>query len=284
MIRIIMVTSLVSILVWVYVTRSITTTKMIPQDIMIVFDISLSMLAEDINPSRIEVARNVVRNFILSRTSDRIGLIIFAGKPFVSIPFSTDYNGIMSIINWLSPHLIRQDLPGLSGTNIGDALLLANMTHSGGKSPEKSIILVTDGRANIGIDPIISAQESHNNNIRIYPIGIGSMENNPLYYTDSLGQKTYFYNENGEKLKGDLDESTMKKIAEITQGKYFHADNRAKLEQVFSDIGRNLPNKSEEKIETRSINLTPLFFIIFCIFLVLDYAYMQYIMKKYRIF
>jgi Ca-activated chloride channel family protein len=72
---------------------------MIPQDIMIVFDISLSMLAEDINPSRIEVARNVVRNFILSRTSDRIGLIIFAGKPFVSIPFSTDYNGIMSIIN-----------------------------------------------------------------------------------------------------------------------------------------------------------------------------------------
>lgn len=283
-IRSILIASIISILVWVYITRTVTTTKKIPQDIIIVFDVSLSMLAEDINPSRIEVARNVVRNFILSRSSDRIGLIIFAGKPFVSIPFSTDYNGIMNIINWLSPHLIRQDLPGLSGTNIGDALLLANMTHSGGKSLEKSIILVTDGRANLGIDPLISAQESRDNNIRIYPIGIGSMKNNPLYYTDSLGQKTYFYNESGEKLTGDLDESMMKNIAEIAQGKYFHADNRIELEQVFSDIGKNLPNKSEDTIETKSINLAPLFFIIFCIFLILDSIYMNSIMKKYRLF
>ena len=71
----------------------------ISQDIMIVFDISLSMLAEDINPNRIEVAKAVVRDFISSRTSDRIGLIIFAGKPFVSVPFSTDYNGIKNIVS-----------------------------------------------------------------------------------------------------------------------------------------------------------------------------------------
>lgn len=66
---------------------------------MVVFDISLSMLAEDIKPNRIEVAKTVLKNFISSRTSDRIGLIIFAGKPFVSIPFSTDYNGIKSMVN-----------------------------------------------------------------------------------------------------------------------------------------------------------------------------------------
>lgn len=251
---------------------------------MIVFDISLSMLAEDIYPSRIEVARNVIRNFVLSRSNDRIGLIIFAGKPFVSIPFSTDYNGIMNIINGLSPHLIRQDLPGLSGTNIGDALLLGNMTHSGGKSSEKSIILVTDGRANLGIDPLISAQESRDNNIQIYPVGIGSMNNNPLYYTDSLGQKTYFYDSSGAKLKGDLDEPMMKKIAEIAQGKYFHAENRAELDRIFNDIGKNLPNITEDKTLTASINLTPLFCIIFCIMFAIDSIYMKYILKKYRLF
>lgn len=87
------------------------TLQQIPQDIMIVFDISLSMLAEDISPSRIAVARSVVRDFIAERRSDRIGLIIFAGKPFISVPFSTDYTGISSIVSGLSPDLIRQDLP-----------------------------------------------------------------------------------------------------------------------------------------------------------------------------
>ena len=80
------------------ITRTVTIKNKISQDIMIVFDISLSMLAEDIYPNRIETAKAVMKNFISSRTTDRIGLIIFAGKPFVSIPFSTDYSGIKNII------------------------------------------------------------------------------------------------------------------------------------------------------------------------------------------
>lgn len=184
---------------------------------MVVFDISLSMLAEDIAPNRISVAKNVVRNFISMRSGDSIGLIIFAGKPFVSIPFSTDYRGIMNIVEGLSPNLIRQDLPGLSGTNIGDALLLANMTYSGSEAPVKSIILLTDGRANIGIDPYLSAAESSEKNIQIYPIGIGSRSGGELSYTDNYGQKTYFYDGNGGILKSDLDEPMLRKIADTTK-------------------------------------------------------------------
>lgn len=160
LIRILMISSLVAIIAGVSIVRTSTREQRIPQDIMIVFDISLSMLAEDISPSRITVAKSVVRDFISERQSDRIGLIIFAGKPFISVPFSTDYSGISSIVSGLSPDLIRQDLPGLSGTNIGDALLLANMAYSGSRSQAKSIILLTDGRANIGIDPLMSASES----------------------------------------------------------------------------------------------------------------------------
>ena len=117
----------------------------------------------------------------------------------------------------LTPYLIRQDLPGLSGTNIGDALLLANMTYSGSRSSVKSIILITDGRANIGIDPLISAAESHDQNIKIFPIGMGYEKSEDLFYTDSYGQKNFFYDEKGKVLQSDLDVPMLQKLADITQ-------------------------------------------------------------------
>lgn len=280
-IRVCMVVSLVSILSNPSIQHTVTIKVQVPQDIMIVFDVSLSMLAEDISPNRIEVARNILLNFISSRKSDRIGLIIFAGKPFVSIPFSSDYRGISSIVSGLSPYLIRQDLPGLSGTNIGDALLLANMTYSGSQSQAKSIILLTDGRANIGIDPIVSASESSENNIQIYPVGIGSLKGGDLYYTDSNGQKSYFYDASGAILQSDLDEPMMKKIAETTGGQYFHGDNRIQLEKVFTDIEKKLPNITEEKTETKNMDITPFLILLLVFSLGLERIYLKYLMKKY---
>lgn len=282
-IRGILVTSLVCILANAKIEQTVVTKVKIPQDIMIVFDISLSMLAEDISPNRIEVAKNILLNFIASRKSDRVGLIIFAGKPFVSIPFSSDYRGISSIISGLSPYLIRQDLPGLSGTNIWDALLLANMAYSGSQSQSKSIILLTDGRANIGIGPIISATESSDSNIHIYPVGIGSLKGGDLFYTDSNGQKNYFYDASGAILQSDFDEPMMKKIAETTGGQYFHGDNRIQLEKVFSDIDKKLPNITEEKTEIKNIDITPLLIILLVLFLGLERIYLKYLMKKYRL-
>ena len=250
---------------------------------MIVFDISLSMLAEDISPSRIVVAKGVVQNFVSSRAGDRIGLIIFAGKPFISVPFSTDYRGISSIVSGLSPSLIRQDLPGLSGTNIGDALLLANMAYSGSRSPARSIILLTDGRANLGIDPLISAQESKELAIRIFPVGIGSVTGDDLYYTDSYGQRNYFYDAGGSILQSDLDEPMMKKLAETTGGKYHRADDRVGLESVFSDIAKTLPTTTENKIEKKQDNITPVLIIVFIILLLIERAHLRYIRRKYRL-
>lgn len=98
-IRTLMITIIISTLAGIVLLQTITTKTKIPQDIMIVFDISLSMLAEDIQPNRIEVAKTIIKNFIRSRTDDRIGLIIFAGKPFILSSFSTDYRGISNIIS-----------------------------------------------------------------------------------------------------------------------------------------------------------------------------------------
>ena len=91
------------------------------------------------------------------------------------------------------------------------------MTYSGSEAPVKSIILLTDGRANIGIDPYLSASESSEKNIQIYPIGIGSRSGGELSYTNSYGQKTYFYDGSGGILRSDLDEPMLRKLADITK-------------------------------------------------------------------
>ena len=282
-IRTLMITSVISLIAGISVLRTAITDVSVPQDIMIVFDISLSMLAEDISPNRITMAKNVVRDFILNRTGDRIGLIIFAGKPWISVPFSTDYSGISSIVSGLSPDLIRQELPGLSGTNIGDALLLANMAYSGSRSPARSIILLTDGRANIGIDPIISAAESREQNTKIFPVGIGSLSWSELFYTDSFGVKQYFSDGSGGRLRSDLDEPMMRILAEVTGGEYHHADDRIGLDRVFSRIAATLPSITESKTETKQSDLTPILLIVFAILFLIERAYLRYIIRKYRL-
>jgi Ca-activated chloride channel family protein len=280
--RAIIVISLLCSIAWITLTRNISRERTIPQDIMIVFDISLSMLAEDISPNRMETAKSVIKNFVLSRKNDRIGLIIFAGKPFVSIPFSTDYSGIQNIIHSLSPYLIKQDLPGLSGTNIGDALLLANMSHSGSNSPKKSIILITDGKANAGINPIAAANDSKSQNITIYPIGVGSTDNKDLFYTDTVGQKTFLYDENGKISKSGIDTEMMKDLAKITNGEYFYAGNRVQLDEVFSNIDKKLPQIKEIKTEQQDIDLSAIFSMIFIIGILIERSLLLYILRRYQ--
>jgi Ca-activated chloride channel homolog len=277
------VTGLIGLLAGVSVTKSVTIREHPPQDIMIVFDLSLSMLAEDVSPSRIQVAREVVRQFVRSRESDRMWLIVFAGRPFVSVPFSTDRSGLSHIVAGLSPYLIRQDLPWLSGTNIGDALLLANMTHSGWAHSRKSIVLITDGKSNIGIDPIVATKESLKQGIRIYPIGIGSLSGAELSYTDNSGIRQYFSDGSGGYLRSDLDEPMMRQLAEITEGTYFHADDRLGLQSVFGSIDRELSNTVVEKTEEKHINLglSLLLWVIFSI--IVERWWMIWILRQYRL-
>lgn len=166
---------------------------------MIVLDISRSMLAEDIIPNRISHAKNILQSFVSENPHLHFGLILFAGKPFLSVAHSSDSSGIRHFIQGISPQYILQEKPGLSGTNIGDAILLANsqlQKYAG----RRSIILITDGSANIGYDPIKSATESQNLDIPIYTIGVGGITQEPLYYTDSKGKTVFFFDQNGEKI------------------------------------------------------------------------------------
>ncbi len=94
-------------------------------DIAIVFDISKSMLAEDIKPNRIEAAKRVMSDFVSRFTSDRLAIVLFAGKPFLSTPLTFDYAALVDAVERMTTDSIRQDIPGLSGTAMGDGLLVA---------------------------------------------------------------------------------------------------------------------------------------------------------------
>lgn len=239
-------------------------------NILIILDISRSMLAEDISPSRIEAAKSTINTFLRERTDDSFGMIIFAGKPFISIPFSSDTSGISSIISNITTSSIRQDLPGLSGTAIGDAILLANSTLSG-MTDKSSIVLITDGRANIGIDPLIAARETAWLRVPIFTIAIGGTSNDILSYTDPLTNKRVILeDENWEPLRSDIDEPLLRSVAEITSGTYFRATQARELYGYWDNISERIGKQEKKVTETHYISYRPHFFVMLIILLIIE--------------
>lgn len=255
-------------------------TKKAQQNILIILDISRSMLAEDIVPSRIEAAKSTIATFLNERDNDVFWLIVFAGKPFVSIPFSDDTSGIRAILENIGTYSIRQDLPWLSGTAIGDALLLANTTLSW-TTQKKSIILITDGRANIGIDPLLAAEETMKLGIPIFTIAIGGTSNEVLSYTDPNTQKKIILqDELGNPLRSDIDEQLLKKIANITWWWYFRATQARELYEYLDNIDQYIKDQEEKITETRYFSYRPYLFVILILTIIIERIITQRIFYK----
>ncbi|MCK9272122.1 VWA domain-containing protein [Candidatus Gracilibacteria bacterium] len=221
-------------------------------DIALVLDISKSMLAEDVKPNRIEAAKKVIVNFIKKIGGDRLSMVIFAGKPFVSVPMTFDYNTLIQFIENIDTDSINQNIPGLSGTAIGDSLMQAYQSLEskikGEEKREKVIILITDGEANVGIDPKTVTKYIKDKNIKVYSIGIGDPAGTDLYMTDQYGNKQYFMDNNGKPIKANLDEKTLKYISGETGGEYYLAKNETKLQEIFTKLASL--NKSQIKTKT----------------------------------
>ena len=135
----------------------------------------------------------------------------------------------------------------------------------------------------MGIDPLLTAGESREQGIRIFPIGIGSLSGSVLYYTDSYGTRQYFSDEHGGRLRSNLDEPMMRQLADMTRGQYFHADDRIGLDKTFSDITASLQDTKQTREEIRKNDLTPVFLILFLILFFLERSYLRWIMRRYRL-
>jgi Ca-activated chloride channel family protein len=216
-------------------------------DILIAIDVSESMLAEDLQPNRMEAAKKYIDGFVSNLESDRVGLEVFAGKPFTQSPLSFDYNVIRYYLSEISTDNIDQRRRGLNGTAIGDAILSAVNRFKNSKDRTKVLILLTDGEANVGVDPVFAAEHARANGLKIYTIGLGKKEGAPMPIGMRNGRKIYARNPDGSLYKSIFDEQSLKDIAQVSGGQYFWAGSNDALEKTFNTISKL--EKKEYKAE-----------------------------------
>ena len=192
-------------------------------DIMLVIDISESMQIEDFRPNRLEAAKQVARDFISGRFQDRIGLVVFSGDAYSKSPLTTDYELLYTYIDDISFDLIES-----RGTAIGSALAVGTNRMRESESKSKVMILLSDGDNTAGnIDPVTAAELAEAYGIKIYTIAIGK-EGKVPFGTDFFGRTRYVEN--------TLDETTLREIARIGEGKFYRVSNNKALEEVFGVI------------------------------------------------
>ena len=201
-------------------------------DIMLALDISGSMRAEDFKPrNRIYVAKQVVGDFISRISTDRIGLVAFAGKSFTRCPLTLDYGVLKSLLEGLDIGLVED------GTAIGLALANSVARLVDSEAESKIIILLTDGVNNRGeIDPPTGAQLAASAGIRVYTIGVGKEGGAPVPVVTPDGRKVYARNPDGSLYMTELDEDTLKDIAETTGGMYYRATDERALDEIYQRI------------------------------------------------
>ena len=194
-------------------------------DIVLALDLSTSMLAEDLEPNRIEAAKAVAADFVAGRRNDRIGLVVFAGDAFTQVPLTLDYSMVTTVLGELETGILED------GTAIGMGLATAVKRLQGSSAESKVIVLLTDGRNNRGeIDPVTAAQMAEALDIRIYAIGAGTQGVARVPVDDPLFGRRY------AQMRVDIDEPTLQETADLTDGRYFRATDRASLEEIYAEI------------------------------------------------
>ncbi len=200
-------------------------------DIILVIDISSSMLAEDFKPNRLEAVKEAALNFIANRPEDRIGLLVFAGETFIQCPLTTDKQVLSSLLKD-----IRIAEKEYDGTAIGMAIANATNRLRDSKAKSKVMILLSDGSNNAGeLDPITAADLANQFDIKIYTIGAATDQS--LTYIPGVGR-----------MINEIDEETLKEIAKETGGEYF----RAKDQDMLSEIYAQIDSMERTEIEVKS--------------------------------
>lgn len=204
-------------------------------DIFLVVDVSRSMLAEDLYPNRLEVAKEKLREFAKLRPTDRIGVIAFSEKVFTALPLTVDPTLVDQILGE-----IRIGYLG-SGTNIGDALALAVARGQDSKTKNKVIILLTDGVSNVGnMTPLEAAKIASSYNMKVYTIGLGGKSDAKIPAGNGMFGQRY------QSIPGgSIDLKTLNEISDMTGGKSYMANTEGSLEEILNDI---------QKLEKTEIN------------------------------
>lgn len=210
-------------------------------DIILTIDVSRSMLADDIKPNRLEVAKQRIREFARMRPTDRIGIVIFSEKVFTLLPLTTDPSLVDKVLAEISIGYLG------SGTNIGDGLALSVARAVNSDTKNKVIVLLTDGVANVGtMTPMQAAEEAKKYGIKVYTIGLGTDDDAKIPVGNGLFGPQYQLIPGGS-----IDYKVLKEIADLTGAKFYPAKSDNALKEILSDIQKL--EKTEIKVNHRIV-------------------------------
>jgi Ca-activated chloride channel homolog len=214
-------------------------------DIFVALDVSNSMTAEDIKPSRLESAKQEILKLIDKLQNDRIGLIVFAGEAYIQLPLTPDYSAAKLLLS-----TINTDVVPVQGTAIGSAIHLAAKSYVGGENKYKVLIIITDGE-NHEDDAITETKNAASEGIIIHTVGMGSTLGSPIPVYQNNNQVGYKKAQDGSTVLTKLDEAGLQQIASAGHGIYLQATNRQdELYTILKEIAAMEKKEYASKVFT----------------------------------
>ena len=214
-------------------------------ELIIALDVSNSMLAEDIEPSRLERAKRAISQMVDRLHNDKIGLIVFAGDAYVQVPLTTDYSAVKMYLSSITTDIVPRQ-----GTAIGSAIDLARKSFDPESGLEKALIVITDGENHQG-NVVEAASQARKEDVTIHAIGMGSRQGAPIPIRKENGQTVYQKDQQNNTVISKLDEGTLQRLASEGTGTYIRANNaRSGLNELFDEISKMTRKEIESKVYT----------------------------------
>ena len=192
---------------------------------IIALDISNSMLAQDVQPSRLDKSKLMIENLINSFINDKIGLVVFAGEAYVQLPITSDYVSAKMFLSDITPNLISAQ-----GTDIARAIRVSLSSFTQQKGVGKAIILITDGEDNEG-GALEAVKEAKEKGVNVFILGVGDSKGAPI----PLGNGEYLKDNHGQTVMTALNEKMCKEIAQAGSGTYIHIDNTSLAQEQLNN-------------------------------------------------
>ncbi len=202
-------------------------------EIILALDVSNSMMAEDIQPNRLERAKQAISTLIDRLENDKLGLIVFAGDAYTQIPITTDYSAAKMFLSTINTSIVTRQ-----GTAIGSAIELASKSFTSSTEAGKVIVIISDGENHEG-NALEMAKSAADKGIKIFTIGMGSIKGSPIPENSNSGQKSFRKDRQGNVIITRLNATMLSEIASITGGKYYQAtSSRVGLNDMFNKLNR----------------------------------------------
>ncbi len=239
-------------------------------ELMIALDVSNSMLAEDIQPNRLERAKRAISSLIERLNNDKIGLIVFAGDAYTQLPITADYSSAKLFLNTINTEIVPRQ-----GTAIGSAIKLARNSFSPQFEGNKAIIVITDGE-NHEDDAIQAASKAIDEGIKVHTIGMGLPKGVPIPFYNRYGQKDYRKDKDGNTVVTMLNEAMLQDIALAGKGVYVRANNsQVGLSAIFKEIQKMEAGEMEAQTYSEYSEQYQWFIALALILLLIDFLILE---------